>query len=485
MKWLSAEFVRRSVAAHGWLGLLAGAGMYLLCLTGTVLVFHQELVRWEQPSVEEFLDVDPAAVERAVHNLFSDSALVTPHLWVVLPTRELPRLRIASETMSWFLNQDGSVGETERNAWSEALIDLHYYLHLPPGWGMVVVSTFGALLVALIVSGIFAHPRIFKDAFRLRVGGSRKLEQTDIHNRLSVWGVPFHLMIGITGAYFGFALPIMELYARVHANTDQETVVESVFGGDPALAQEPSEPQIEKAFTQLRQLVPDQPPFLITLHEYGTPGQYVEMYVLQEQRLTYSENYLFDTAGEFLGKRGFSDGPPGTQAIYSLYRLHFGRFGGFGVKLLYGVLGLALTVASATGINIWLAKRRSPSYLDDLWAGVVWGAPLGIACSALASVVLSLSPVPSFWLVYLATIGYSLLRRDDASAKRDLRWAGGAAIVSVAVSHALVFDAYGGFAGVLNAALGFFGATLVGAPLVWRAARSSRQPDNPPDTALH
>jgi hypothetical protein len=32
-----------------------------------------------------------------------------------------------------------------------------------------------------------AHPRIFKDAFRLRIGGSVRLEQADLHNRLSVW----------------------------------------------------------------------------------------------------------------------------------------------------------------------------------------------------------------------------------------------------------------------------------------------------------
>ena len=483
MKWLSAAFVGRAVAAHGWLGVLAGAGMYLLCLTGSILVFHEELVRWEQPAVEEFLDVGPETVERAVHDLFSDDSLVTPHLWVVLPTPELPRLRVASETMSWFLNEDGSLGETERNAWSEALIDLHYYLHLPPGWGMVVVSTFGALLVALIVSGIFAHPRIFKDAFRLRVGGNRKLEQTDLHNRASVWAVPFHLMIGITGAYFGFALPVMELYARMHVDTDKEVVVESVFGGDPHLEQVPSEPSIARAFAQLERLVPDQSPFLITLHEYGTPGQYTELLVRQEKRLTYSENYLFDASGEFLEHRGFSDGPPGTQAIYSLYRLHFGRFGGFGVKLLYGVLGLALTVVAATGINIWLAKRRSPSYLDDLWAGVVWGAPVGVACSALAGVVLSVAPVATFWLVYLATVAYSLVRRDDVRAKRDLRWAGGVAIIAAAASHAVSFDAYSGFPGLLNAVLAAIGAALVGVPAAWRAAWSARSPDHLVETA--
>ena len=198
----------------------------------------------------------------------------------------------------------------------------------------------------------------------------------------------------------------------------RETVVGSVFGGDPALEQEPSEPHIEKALTQMRQLVPDRPPFLITLHEYGTPGQYVEMYVLQEQRLTYSENYLFDAAGQFLEKRGFSDGAAGDTGDLFAISIAF--------RSLWWIRGEAAVRRARARTHGWHRRLGSISGWRNagaraIWMtfgqGVVWGAPFGIACSALASVVLSVSPVPTFWVVYLATIAYSLLRRDDAERK--------------------------------------------------------------------
>lgn len=59
----------------------------------------------------------------------------------------------------------------------------------------------------------------------------------------------------------------------------------------------------------------------------------------------------------------------GKQVVYSMYYLHFGHFGGFAVKLIYTILGLALTVVSVTGINIWLARRRHRDALNDLWRG--------------------------------------------------------------------------------------------------------------------
>ena len=86
------------------------------------------------------------------------------------------------------------------------------------------------MLCALIISGLVAHPKIFKDAFNFRTKGSRHLEQADIHNGLSVWGVPFHLMIAITGAYFGLALPILAVFADARYDGDREAVIASVFG---------------------------------------------------------------------------------------------------------------------------------------------------------------------------------------------------------------------------------------------------------------
>jgi len=458
---LSSAFVKESLAAHSWLGIVVGAAMYLVCLTGTLLVFHEELARWEQPGVDEFHDVEPAVVAEAFNNIFADETRVTPHLYAVLPTSAVPRLRLASETDSWFVNRDGTLGPGENNAWSEAMLDLHLYLHLPKSWGMILVSALGAMLVALIVSGFLAHPKIFRDAFRLRLGGNRQLEQTDIHNRLSVWGAPFHLMIAITGAYFGLALLILGAYAHIYADGDEEGVVAAVFGHDPELEQSPGPLRIDVALEQMATIAPGQKPILITVHDAGTTQQYIEVLATVDGRLIYSENYLFDANGQYLDKRGFSDGDTGKQVIYSIYRLHFGRFGGFGVKLLYGVLGLALTVVAATGVNIWLARRKEKSYLDDLWAGVVWGAPIAIGASALLSVVLAAPPIAAFWLPYLASILFCLLRRNDMAAKRWLQLAAASVLIVTALSHSWRFPLSDDLSMPVNMTLVAIGAALI------------------------
>ena len=432
----SAEFVKQSLSAHSWLGLVVGAAMYLVCLTGTLLVFHEEIARWEQPEVEEFPNVSAETVSDAFNEWFADESRVTPHLYAILPTAAVPRVRFASETDSWFMNEDGSIGPEERNDWSEMLLDLHLYLHLPKTWGMVVVSALGALLVALVISGLFAHPKIFRDAFKLRIGGNRQLEQTDIHNRLSVWGLPFHLMIGVTGAYFGLALIVLGVYATMYADGDAEGVVAAVFGDDPDLEQAAGPMPLDRMLAQMPELAPGQTPILITVHDAGTPQRYAEVLATVKGRLIYSENYLFDADGQFLHKRGFSDGDAGKQIIYSIYRLHFGRFGGFGIKLLFAVLGVALTVVSATGINIWLARRRCKSYLDDLWTGIVWGAPPALAASALLAVGFSLPALPGFWLSYVAAMCFSLWRRDDLASKQWLQLIGALLLLLLAAGHA-------------------------------------------------
>ena len=44
------------------------------------------------------------------------------------------------------------------------------------------------------------HPRVLRDAFHLRLGGSRRLQEADLHNRLGIWALPFHFTLALTGA---------------------------------------------------------------------------------------------------------------------------------------------------------------------------------------------------------------------------------------------------------------------------------------------
>src|SRR4029453_2730879 len=115
---------------------------------------------------------DPAVIERAYHEIVTSGVQLTEHMFVQLPTKEAPRAAISTEKEGWFINPDGSRGEKVNHEWTHLLINLHLYLHLPQTFGMILVSALGAILCGLVVSGLLAHPRIFKDAFVLRLVGS-------------------------------------------------------------------------------------------------------------------------------------------------------------------------------------------------------------------------------------------------------------------------------------------------------------------------
>lgn len=449
---------------------MVGGLMYLVCLSGTLAVFYEEFERWEQPFVDEFLAFDPRAAAAGFNEFVSDPSRVTPHMYLVLPTDAVPRLRIASENESWFLNADGSVGSAERNDWTEMMLDLHLYLHLPESWGMILVSALGAMLCGLIISGLLAHPRIFRDAFSLRTNGSRHLEQADIHNRLSVWGVPFHLMIAITGAYFGLALPLLAVVADARYDGDREAVLESVFGEEPDLHQAAGPLAIEQALSQMDTLAPDAEPFLVTVHDAGEPNRFFAISAVHPGRLIYSENYLFDASGKFLRTDGFSDGAAGKQVIYSIYRLHFGHFGGLPVKLAYGLLGLVLTVVSVTGINVWLARRRSRDYLNDIWTGIVWGTPVALAVTAFTQVILGVPSGGVLWLTMLLAVLGCLGLRDEGKAMSLLQYAFSATTALLLAGYVVRFRLDAITPAALSVNLALCGAAV----LFWHMARRRR-----------
>ena len=57
----------------------------------------------------------------------------------------------------------------------------------------------------LALTGVLAHPRIVRDAFRLRWRQGPHIARVDWHNRLGVWTLPFAIAIALTGAVLGLS----------------------------------------------------------------------------------------------------------------------------------------------------------------------------------------------------------------------------------------------------------------------------------------
>ena len=411
----AGSLAKRSLQSHTWLGLVISAVMFLICLSGTIAVLHKEFERWEQPNIPETTEYTVEQVERAYTSFTEQYSDDTHHYYFVFPGTGIPRLVMEDDHRAHFVDEQGTLIEQENVTWSQMLVDLHLYLHLPHSFGMILVSACGALLCALIVSGLMAHPRIIKDAFKFRYGGDGLKENIDMHNRLSVWGTPFHLMIAITGAYFGLAGVFVTLIAQAFYDGDTQAVYDRAFTPEPELVQEIAPPDIGTAMRDLQGRVNTEGNLLFfTVHEPHTPQQFLEFFVKTPERLIYSENYRYDSAGNYLGKAGYSDGDGGMQTLYSVFRIHFGDFIGMPVKILYIVLGMMLTVVSATGMNIWLKKRQTRDALNLLWPAFVWGTPVALVVSALSYFAVAVSPTLVFWVALAVLAGLALRLNDEA-----------------------------------------------------------------------
>lgn len=57
--------------AHSWVGVFLSVLLFLVCLSGTIAVFHLEFERWEQPHIPEFETVEDGAVEKAMDSFLA------------------------------------------------------------------------------------------------------------------------------------------------------------------------------------------------------------------------------------------------------------------------------------------------------------------------------------------------------------------------------------------------------------------------------
>ena len=420
-KFLSSHTVKSSLKSHSYIALWFSALLYLICLSGSIAVFFEEFERLEQPNISEYSQFPPEHIQLAMDEYIQRLDEVPATTYIVLPTDDFPRTHITNGIDEWYLNQDGSFSEVVSSPWTKMLKDLHTRLHLPHIIGMTLVGFFGIVLFSLIISGVLSHPKLFKDIFLLRRTRSTQLKNTDWHNRLSVWGLPFHLMMAITGAFIGLSSLLISITALSFFNNDTQAVTDAIYGGDAIVENTGEAINYPEAFRQLKLQAPSAKPIYLVVHNIGRKEQLLEIAATLPNRLIYSEMYRFNDAGKFVDKQDISDGPKGRQVSYSTYRLHFGHFDNFWVKPFYFLMGLMLSLMAVFGMNIWFTRRSHRSWINHAWQGWVWGIPIALLISAITSLI-SIDPLSIFYLSLILILMFNILYGERFNCLKTMRY---------------------------------------------------------------
>jgi uncharacterized iron-regulated membrane protein len=420
---------RNALSAHSAVGLIVGALLYIVCVTGTLVVFYPELQRLEQWDAPEMATIAPHAVQRGAAEVLARERAAglspTTHMYVHLPVPDLPRTTITTDTQAFHLSADGSIAMPEQIGWSDWAVKLHYSLSLPGLWGFILVGVLGVMMLTLSLSGVLALPRILRDAFRLKARSPGGVALADWHNRLGTWTLPFAVATAFTGAAIGLGSLGAWTLGQTAYEGDTLAAYAPIFGGEtPGDPRDIAMPDVAAALRHMQARHPDVTVTYAILHDPMQAGQHVQVAATHQRRLIFGEYYEFDARGTFRGTAGLADGAAGQQAAASIYNLHFGNFGGLGVKLAYFAGGLAASAVAATGTFIWLGKRRRRGIREPrlyaAWHGVVWGSPAMLVLTFAARVTMG-NEAPFdliFWggLLLCVAIAVTLAGRAQAQA---------------------------------------------------------------------
>ena len=113
---ISNEFTRRMLSGHGLLGLIFGVALYMICLSGTLIVLTEQLARWERPDAPRITHVDPhqlAAISRAAYAR-AHAAHADRSIFIRPPTADYPRMTIfangvGEKTHEWSVDANAAL----------------------------------------------------------------------------------------------------------------------------------------------------------------------------------------------------------------------------------------------------------------------------------------------------------------------------------------------------------------------------------------
>ncbi|HVJ91905.1 MAG TPA: PepSY-associated TM helix domain-containing protein, partial [Labilithrix sp.] len=343
---------------------------------------------------------------------------------------------------------------------AEELFAMHFFYRFPGGFefsGVVAV----ALLFAL-VGGLLIHLKdLRRQAWQFRPEKKLRVSASDAHKVLGIFGLPFSLVLSWSGAILCLAGLVTQGLATTtfHGNVRQ---VQELRGHSqperPPTHREAAMLSMDSIVRRAQELyATDDAPDFVALERRRDESAWVGVsFPTHASRDFGVRRYLaFDgVTGQPLSDADARQ-TPAHRFEKVMMDLHFGRYGGRFVEVLYALLALALCAVILTGNIIWLERRDAKRsrlgnrVLARLTAGVSAGA---VAASAAYFAVNRVLPwrlegrvtteLRVFFLAWAAAIASAfLVRRSARDVTSWLLFAAALLFGAVVIADVARFDA--------------------------------------------
>jgi uncharacterized iron-regulated membrane protein len=380
---LTARAIRIWSALHKWSSLACTVFMLLLCLTGLPLIFQHEIghalgTEVEAPamppetphiSLDRVLEIARARYPQRVVQFASQEPDSTEVWYVTMtptpaPTGDFQQVPVDARTGAVLPRPPLHQG------FMWVMDKLHVDLFAGQA-GKLFLGAMGLLLLVSIVTGVVLYaPFMRKLAFgEVRQDRSRRVRWLDLHNLLGIVTLAWLLVVGATG--------VLNTWAELLQARWQSTELARLLGpyrGQPVIP-DAQRASVQRAMEAALTHAPRTKVAFIAFPgtSFSSP-RHVTFYLRGSDPLTsrLPQPVLVDAGTATVTAAARL--PWYLVALQVSRPLHFGDYGGMPMKILWAALDLLSIVVLASGLYLWLARRRAQPLAIEAGVAVAEGA---------------------------------------------------------------------------------------------------------------
>lgn len=343
---------------HSYVGLISGAFILILSVSGAALVFHEDIDQLRTPLIK-----NQNGTPVNIHQLYQTIRQQYPKARI--SHCELPDMAAKPVVFSMYdsgylngsaamqlyldptsgqvLKTRGTAGDMRNNfmGWLAAFHS-SFKLGKPGEW---LLGLFAVAFLLSIVTGIVLYRKKMVSVLLFR---RKVFKRRNLHQIIGVYALLFNLMIAVTGFW-------MQRYVF-----KKEFYISGSYA--PVLkASQPLPFDFDSAYKTLKKGYPDFTAAVIYFAQsnkgktaiYGSRSS--NAYIHSKKM---ADAIFLDSTGSVSKTRFINEIEAADRYDIINSQLHMGKFGGTGIKVIYFVFGLTGALLSITGFLLWLRRRK-------------------------------------------------------------------------------------------------------------------------------
>lgn len=345
---------------HSIAGLISGLFILLMSLSGAALVFHEELDSLQHPRVIQQGNSPVLSIDSCYHSL----------------QKQFPHAQISNVNLAESIHQP-FIFVTHDSSYSQGKETMQVFMHPQTGkilairggskditgnfmswlttfhnsfhWkkkGEWLLGVLSVIYLISIITGIILYRKKIRYVLLFKKG---IFGRNNLHQVIGVYALLFNLMIAGTGFWMQRYVFKKEFYATQKPYTP-------VFKASPSLFF-----SLDSALQQAKKQYPDYTAYIIYFaaakqNNTAVYGSRSGNAFIHSKK--FSDVLFLDSTGA-IAKTAFVN-----DIIYENRRdiinaqVHYGRYGGLPVKILYSLFGLTGGALSITGFLFWIKRRK-------------------------------------------------------------------------------------------------------------------------------